>query len=53
MAIRPDAIANPGALDDYIQGVWALKQTPAADPRYSRYDWYVLFSPGTADTLPR
>jgi len=41
--MRKDAIANPSVLADYIDGVWALKQTPADDSRYSRYDWYVLW----------
>lgn len=43
MGIREDATAAPGPLADYIDGVWALKRTPAEDPRYSRYDWYVLW----------
>lgn len=41
--MRKDAVSNPQALADYIEGVWALKRQPADDPRYSRYDWYVLW----------
>lgn len=41
--MRPDIMSDPQARQDYIDGVWALKRQPADDPRYSRYDWYVLW----------
>ncbi len=41
--MRRDAISDPQALGDYIDGVWALKRLPASDDRYSRYDWFVLW----------
>ncbi len=49
--MRKDIMADPGSLADYVAGCWALKNTPAADPQYSRYDWYVLWHVVTMMTL--
>lgn len=43
MATRNNATTDRNALNDYVEGVWALKREPANDTRYSRYDWYVLW----------
>ena len=49
--MRKDIMSDPAALADYVDGVWALKRTPADDPRYSRYDWYVLWHAVTMMTM--
>ncbi|MGR3342047.1 MAG: tyrosinase family protein [Paracoccaceae bacterium] len=49
--MRKDIMADPASLKDYVDGVWALKNTAAADPRYSRYDWYVLWHAVTMMSL--
>jgi len=41
--MRKDIMKDANARQNYIDGVHALKQTPADDPRYSRYDWYVIW----------
>ena len=49
--MRRDIMQDTQARRDYIDGVWALKRTPADDDRYSRYDWYVLWHAVTMMTL--
>lgn len=49
--MRKDIMSDATARADYIDGVKALKATPADDPRYSRYDWYVLWHAATMMTM--
>ncbi len=49
--MRKDIMSDAQARQDYIEGVWALKRSFPDDPRYSRYDWYVIWHSVSMMTL--